>query len=69
MLKKYHGVEFLSVVTLTLVNFVCFSFVDNTDLPVTGKSHSRGEDLIKPSKEALNRWARGLTVTGGELAP
>ena len=69
MLRKHHGVEFLSAVTLTLVGFVYFSFVDDTDLPVTGELHSRGEDLTKPFQEALNRWASGLTVTRGELAP
>ena len=28
-----------------------------------------GEDLINPFQEALDRWAGGLTVTGGQLAP
>ena len=69
MLRKDHGVKFLSAVILTLVGFVYFSFVNNTDLPVTGDLYSRGEGLIKPFQEALNRWAGGLTVTGGELAP
>ena len=69
ILRKHHGVEFLSATTLTLVGFVCFSFVDDTDLPMTGESHSRNEDLIKPFQEALNQWAGGLKVTGGELAP
>ena len=69
MFRKRHGVELLSATTLTLLSLVCFAFVDNTDLPITGRKHSRGEDLINPFQEALDRWAGGLTVTGGELAP
>ena len=36
---------------------VCFSeaFVDDTDLPITGRKHSTGEDLINPFQEALDR--------------
>ena len=45
------------------------AFVDDTDLPITGQKHSSGKDLINPFQEALDRWAGGLTVTGGELAP
>ena len=69
MLQKRHCDEFLSAITLTLVIFVCFSFVDKTDVPVPSKPHSTSEDLIQPFKEALNRWAVGLTVIDGELAP
>ena len=54
MLRKCHGVELFSATTLTLVSFVCLSFVDNTDILVTGESHFSGEDLIKPFQEALN---------------
>ena len=69
MFRKRHGVELLSATTLTLLSIVCFAFVDDTDLPLTGQKHSSGEDLINPFQEALDRWAGGLTVTGGELAP
>ena len=69
MFRKRHGVEFLSATTLTLVSLVCFAFVDDTDLPITVGKHSTGEDLINRFQEALDQWAVGLTVTGGELAP
>ena len=69
MFRKKHGVELLSAITLTLLSIVCFAFVDDTDLPITGQKHSLGEDLINLFQEALDRWVGGLTVTGGELAP
>ena len=69
MCRKRHGVELLSATTVTLLSLVCFAFVDDTDLPITGRKHSRGEDLIHLFQEALDQWAGGLTVTGGELAP
>ena len=69
MCRKRHGVVLLSATTLTLLSLVCFAFVDNTYLPITGRKHSRGEDLINQFQEALDRWAEGLTITGGKLAP
>ena len=69
MFRKQHGVEVLSATTLTLLSIVCFAFVDDTDLPITEQKHSSGEDLINPFRETLDRWAGGLTVTGGELVP
>ena len=69
MFRKRHGVELLSATTLTFLSLVCFAFVDNTDLPITGRKHSSGEDLINPFQEALDQWTGRLTVTGKELAP
>ena len=69
MFRKTHGVELLSATTLILVTLVCFAFVDDIVLPIIGRKHSTGEDFINPFQEALDRWARGLIVTGGELAP
>ena len=55
LLRKGHGVKFLSATNLTLVSFVYFSLMDNNDIPVTGEPHSTGEDLIKSFQEALNQ--------------
>ena len=67
MFRKQHTVEVLSATTLTLLSIVWFAFVNDTDLPITGQKHSSREDLINPFQEALDRWAGGLTVKGGEL--
>ena len=68
MLRKRHGVELVSATTLTLLSIVCFAFVDNKNLPITGRKQSSGEDHIDPFQETLDRWEGGLSVTGGELA-
>ena len=54
MFRKRHGVELLSATTLTLLSIVCFAFVDDTDLPITGQKHLSGEDFINPFQEALD---------------
>ena len=41
MFRKRHEVELLSATTLTLLSLVYFAFVDDTDLPITGRNHSR----------------------------
>ena len=69
MLAKNHGVQLLSATSVTLICIVCFAFVDDTDLPVTEERHSTGESIAPLFQAALDRWAGGLTVTGGELAP
>ena len=69
MLAKNHGVQLLSATTVTLICIVCFSFVDDTDLPVAGERHSTRESIAPLFQSALDRWAGGLTVTRGELAP
>ena len=66
---KNHRVQLLSATTVTLICIVCFSFVDNTDLPVAGERHSTSKSIAPLFQSALDRWAGGLTVTGGELAP
>ena len=57
MLAKKHGVKLLSATSLNLISLVCFAFVDNTDLPVTGEQHSTGEDIAPSFQEALDRPA------------
>ena len=68
MLAKNYGVQLLSATSQTLISLVCFAFVNNTNLPVIGESHSNGEDVAPSFQDALDRCARGHTVTGGKLA-
>ena len=55
MLRRRHGVELLSAITLTLLSTVCFAFVDDIDLPITGRKHLSGEDLTNPFREAFDQ--------------
>ena len=51
-----------------LVSIVCFAFVDDTDLVITGKDRlTTGEEVIEEFQPALERWSRSLIVSGGTL--
>ena len=65
--KKKKGVQFLSATFLTLIiGLVCFAFVNDTNLPVTGEQHSTGDDMAPSFQDRLYRWTGRLTVTGGK---
>ena len=68
VLAKKHSVQLLSATLVTLIYIVCFAFVDDTDLPVTGERHSIGKSIAPLFQAALDIWVGG-TVTGRELAP
>ena len=67
MLAKGYCIQLLSTTSMRLISLVCFTFVDDTDLPVTGERHSTGQNISL--QEALDQWAGALPVTGGELIP
>ena len=70
MKKRGHYVEMRSALSLSLISIVCFAFVDDTDLPISGKTRTTtGEELQQPFQEALDAWAHLISVTGGELCP
>ena len=69
MKTEDHGMNLFTALSLTVISMVCFVFVDDIDLSVTGATRdSSGEDLLQTFQETLDRWAGGLSVTGGELA-
>jgi hypothetical protein len=52
------------------VSIVCFAFVDDTDLVLSGKfRHSSGEETCKEFQTALDHWSRSLIASGGALCP
>ena len=68
MKRHGHGVNLRSALSLSLVSIVCFAFVDDTDLAITGKDRlTTGEEVIEEFQPALDRWARSLIVSGGAL--
>ena len=70
MKRHGHGVKLLSAMTLSMVCIVCFAFVDDTDLVISGEfKHSTGEETCIEFQTALDRWARSLIVSGGALCP
>ena len=70
MYKAGHGVKLFTALTVTAIAFVCFAFVDDTDVVQTGDTiDTPYSELIPDFQEALDRWAGGLRATGGALVP
>jgi hypothetical protein len=64
------GVILPSALTLSLVSIVCFAFVDNTDLVISGQfRHSTGKESCEEFQSALDCWSRSLIASGGALCP
>jgi hypothetical protein len=70
MKRHNQGVKLRSALTLSLVSIVCFAFVDDTDLVISGRfRHSTGEESCEELQSALDRWSRSLIASGGALCP
>jgi hypothetical protein len=63
-----YGFETLTCLSNKLLAFVCYAFVDNTDLAHNGKSiHTKGEDVLQEMQGFIQHWEGGLRATGGAL--
>ncbi len=70
MATQGHGFNLLSALTSTLISFVCYAFVDDTDLVHSARTTANsGEDVIAEMQEVLDRWGGVLRATGGALVP
>ena len=64
-----HGFNILSAMSLSLVSFVCYAFVDDTDVIHSASSTAvAGEEVIEEMQVILDRWGGVLRATGGALA-
>ena len=64
------GINVLSALTKTLIQFVCYSFVDDTDLGHSTTSvNTPGETIMEEMQRALNLWEGGIRATGGAIVP
>jgi hypothetical protein len=60
----------LTALTVLAVSFVCYAFVDDTDLVHTAKDvHTRGPQILLEMQQAIDHWEGGLKATGGALVP
>ncbi len=65
-----HRVNFLAPLSLSLTVFVCYAFVDDTDVIHVGHSEEvPGEQVAKEMQEVVNCWEWGLRASGGTLVP
>ena len=62
------GFLFLTALTATAVSFVCYAFVDDTDVIHTARSPDvRGEVILQEMQEVVDMWEGGLRATGGAI--
>ena len=56
--------------TVEVVQFVCFAFVDDADVVHTAKDvDTTGDIVLQEMQQAIDHWEGGLKATGGALVP
>jgi hypothetical protein len=61
---------FRTAITGTMISFVGYAFVDDTDLCITGQNPSDTEaDVALRMQQALDLWEGGIRATGGAIVP
>ena len=59
---------FRAAISLAMIRFVCFSYVDDTDLIVTDDDNNTpGIQLLPQAQRSIDHWNGGLNATGGAL--
>jgi hypothetical protein len=63
------GAKFLTAMSLSMIDFVCYVFVDDPDVVHTGTTiDSTGEEVATtPMQQAVDHWEGGLHATGGAI--
>jgi hypothetical protein len=62
------GLQFCMCLSSILIAFLCYAFVDDTDLIHTGKSVlTPGHEIVGDMQRFVNHWEGGLRATGGAL--
>lgn len=65
-----YGVKMMTAISAATISFVCFAFVDDTDIIHTGGTvDTPGELLIGQFQQAMDCWEGGLLASGGALVP
>jgi hypothetical protein len=65
-----HGIHNISALSGLLNSFVCYAFVDDTNMVHASSSPLvSGEDVLTDMQTAVNRWEGGIRATGGAIVP
>jgi hypothetical protein len=65
-----YGATLISALSCAVVSFVCYTFVDDTDLVHTqANSDLPAINLIPDMQAAVDHWEGGLRASGGALVP
>jgi hypothetical protein len=68
MKSEGFGAHFLTAMSLSLIHFVCYVFVDDSDVVHTGTTiNSTGEEVAETMQKVVDHWEGGLRATGGAL--
>jgi hypothetical protein len=69
MKEEGFGFHHWSAITREVIDLVCFSFVDDTDLIHSGHSvDTTGEQVFASMQSVLDHWEGALRATGGAVA-
>ena len=64
-----YGAFLLSAISLTVLRFVCYIFVDDSDLTHTARDvNATGESIVPEMQEAVDHWEGVLRATGGSIS-
>ena len=64
------GTTFCSALNGDIINFVGYSFVDDTDLCQTAQTQGElASSVLAEMQEGLNMWEGGIRATGGAIVP
>jgi hypothetical protein len=64
------GATFLTAISVSLVAFVCYAFVNDTDVVHTAQDvYTTGEEIMRQMQTVIDRWEGGLRATGGAIVP
>ena len=65
-----YGFSLMTALTASVVQFVCFAFVDDADVVHTAKDvDTTGYIVLQEMQQAIDHWEGGLKATGGALVP
>lgn len=65
-----HGVKMLTAISAAAISFVCFAFVDDTDIVHTGATvDTPWNQVMDQFQHAMDCWEGGLRASGGALVP
>ena len=63
-----YGFQILMAMTVVCVSFVCYAFVDDTDVVHCGASvYTEGATIVRDMRRVVQHWEGSLWATGGAL--
>ena len=61
------GIKLLSAISTSILSFVCYAFVDDTDVVHCSSLTATAQEIITEMQEVVDHWEGGLRTTGGAL--